>query len=67
MFSKRMKEGAAQAIAREFQEKKRNVEATVRIQQQEQMFTRKKRTKMERRPNRVHIQQDFAFHLQVSK
>jgi hypothetical protein len=22
---------------------------------------------MERRPNRVHIQQDFAFHLQVSK
>ncbi len=61
MFSERTKEGAAQATAREFQEETRNVEATMRIQQQEQMFTGKKLTKMERRPNHVHVQQDFAF------
>jgi hypothetical protein len=35
-----MKEGEAQATE-EFQEKTRNVEATMRIQQQEQMFTGK--------------------------
>ncbi len=39
-----MKEGAAQALVGEFQEETRNVE-TMRIQQQEQMFTGKKRTK----------------------
>jgi hypothetical protein len=38
MFCKRTKEVAAQATAGEFQEETRNVEATVRIQQREQMF-----------------------------
>jgi hypothetical protein len=38
----RTKEGAAQATEGEFQEETRNREATVRIQQQEQMFTGKK-------------------------
>jgi hypothetical protein len=40
-----MKEGAAQAMAGEFQEETRKVEATVRIQQQGQMFTGKKTNK----------------------
>jgi hypothetical protein len=39
MFCERTKEGAAQATAGEFQEETRNVEATVRIQQQGQMFS----------------------------
>jgi hypothetical protein len=39
---KRTKEGAAQATEGKFQEETRNGEATVRIQQQEQMFTGKK-------------------------
>ncbi len=42
MFCKRTKEGAAQTTAGDFQEETRDVEATVRIQQQEQMFTVKK-------------------------
>jgi hypothetical protein len=62
-----MKEGSAQATAGEFQEEIRNVEATMRIQQQEQMFTGKNEQKMERCPDRVRVQQDFAFLLQVSK
>jgi hypothetical protein len=59
MFCERTKEGAAQATARKFQEETRNVEATMRIQQQEQMFTEKKQTKMERCPDRVRAQQGF--------
>jgi hypothetical protein len=39
MFCERTKERAAQAMAGEFQGETRNVEATLRIQQQEQMFT----------------------------
>jgi hypothetical protein len=66
MLSKRMKEEVAYAPVGEFQEETRNV-AFVRIQQQEQMFTGKKRKKMERCPDRVHVQQDFALLLQVSK
>jgi hypothetical protein len=45
MFCERMKEGAAQATAGEFQEETMKVEAAVRIQQQGQMFTGKKLTK----------------------
>jgi hypothetical protein len=45
MFCERTKEGAAQATAGEFQEEKRNGEATMRIQQQEQMFTGTKMNK----------------------
>jgi hypothetical protein len=61
MFCERTKEGAAQATAGEFQEETRSGEATVRIQQQEQMFTRTKMNKMERGPDCVRVQQDFCF------
>jgi hypothetical protein len=47
--------------AGEFQEEIRNVEATVRIQHQEQMFTGKNEQKIERCPDCVRIQQDFCF------
>jgi hypothetical protein len=61
MFCERTKEGAAQATAGEFKEETRNVEANVRIQQQEPMFTGKNEHKMERCPDCVRVHKIFAF------
>jgi hypothetical protein len=60
MFCERTKEGAAETTAGEFQEETKNWEAPVRTQQKGTNVHRDK-TKMDRCPDRVHVQQDFLL------